>query len=106
MYCKASKHKIFIFVFKSHVCIEQTAVDLLDKNINVFLVADCLCSRLNQDRDLAIERLRAAGCIVTTSESIIFDLMRDKNHPKFDTVRKLLNPTSADMQLSTSNSKL
>lgn len=85
---------------------EQTAVDLLEKNINVFLVADCLCSRLNQDRDLAIERLRAAGCIVTTSESVIFDLMRDKNHPKFDTVRKLVNPISADMQLSKSNSKL
>lgn len=67
-------------------------------------MADCLCSRLNQDRDLALERLRSAGCIVTSCESIIFDLMRDKNHPKFDIVRKYLNPLSADMQLT--NSKL
>lgn len=87
---------------------EQTAIDLLEKNITVFLAADCLCSRLNQDRDLAIERLRSAGCIITTSESIIFDLMRDKNHPKFDIVRKFVNVPSADMELATSrpNSKL
>lgn len=73
---------------------------MLEKNIKVYLVADCCLSRLNQDRDLALERLRNAGCVVTTSESIIFDLLRDKNHPKFDIVRKFVNPISADMQLS------
>lgn len=72
----------------------------MEKKINVFLVADCLISRLNQDRDLAIERLRNAGCVVTTSESVIFDLMGDKNHPKFDVVRKFVNTPSADMQLA------
>lgn len=72
----------------------------MEKKINVFLVADCLISRLNQDRDLAIERLRNAGCVVTTSESVIFDLMGDKNHPKFDVVRKIVNTPSADMQLA------
>lgn len=63
-------------------------------------MADCLCSRLNQDRDLALERLRSAGCVITSSESVIFDLMRDKNHPKFNVVRKFVNRPSADMQLS------
>lgn len=70
------------------------------KDIRVYLAADCLCSRLKQDRDLALERFRAAGCTVTTSESIIFDLMRDKNHPKFDIVRKFVNTPSEDMELT------
>uniref|UniRef100_A0A1B0GGC6 Isochorismatase domain-containing protein 1 n=1 Tax=Glossina morsitans morsitans TaxID=37546 RepID=A0A1B0GGC6_GLOMM len=91
---------VVLYGLETHVCIEQTAIDLLERNINVFLVADCLCSRLNQDRDLALERLRSAGCVITSSESVIFDLMRDKNHPKFNVVRKFVNRPSADMQLS------
>ncbi|XP_075161307.1 isochorismatase domain-containing protein 1 [Haematobia irritans] len=91
---------VILYGLESHVCVEQTAIDLLERNINVSLVADCLISRLNQDRDLALDRMRSAGCIVTTSESVIFDLMRDKNHPKFDIVRKFVNAPSADMQLT------
>lgn len=94
--------KNIFFDSKSHICVEQTAIDLLEKNISVFLVADCLCSRLNQDRDLAIERLRSAGCVVTTSESVIFDLMREKDHPKFNIIRKFVNDPSADMHLAIS----
>ncbi|XP_073838240.1 isochorismatase domain-containing protein 1-like [Musca autumnalis] len=91
---------VVLYGLESHICIEQTAIDLMEKNINVFLVADCVVSRLNQDRDLALERLRNAGCVVTTSESVIFNLMRDKDHPKFDVVRKFVNSPSVDMQLA------
>lgn len=95
---------LYFFLFQSHVCIEQTAIDFLNCGINVYIVADCCTSRLNQDRDLALERLREAGCIITTSESIIFNLLRDKNHPKFNVIRKLVNPPSLDMQLAKSSS--
>lgn len=84
-------------------------MDLINDNINVFLVADCSCSRLTQDRDLALERLRQIGCIITTSESVIFNLLADKNNPKFDEVRKFVSTPSVDMQLSkgaTGTSKL
>uniref|UniRef100_T1PIC8 Isochorismatase domain-containing protein 1 n=1 Tax=Musca domestica TaxID=7370 RepID=T1PIC8_MUSDO len=91
---------VVLYGIESHVCVEQTAIDLLERNINVFLVADCVASRVNQDRDMAIERLRAAGCVITTSESVIYDLLRDKEHPKFNELRKLLVAKSADMQLT------
>ncbi|XP_037945378.1 isochorismatase domain-containing protein 1 [Teleopsis dalmanni] len=94
---------VVLYGLESHICVEQTAIDLLQQNINVYVVADCLCSRLNQDRDLAIERLRQAGCVITTSESLIFNLMQDKNNPKFNTVRKFVNNPSVDMELSKSN---
>ncbi|EDW31376.1 GL11107 [Drosophila persimilis] len=64
-----------------------------------FGVADCCSSRLNQDRDLALDRLQQAGCVITTSESVIFDLVRDKNNAQFDTIRKLVSQTSVDMEL-------
>ncbi|KAM7357474.1 isochorismatase domain-containing protein 1 [Cochliomyia hominivorax] len=95
---------VVLYGLEAHICVEQTVIDLLEKNVRVSVVADCLCSRLKQDRDLALERYRAAGCNVTTSESVIFDLMRDKNHPKFDIVRKFVNAPSEDVELSTSNS--
>ncbi|XP_068146524.1 isochorismatase domain-containing protein 1 [Drosophila tropicalis] len=90
---------VVLYGLESHICVEQTAIDLLAQNINVYVVADCCSSRLNQDRDLALDRLRQAGCVITTSESIIFDLVRDKNNPKFDLIRKLVNPPSVDMEL-------
>ncbi|XP_030557985.1 isochorismatase domain-containing protein 1 [Drosophila novamexicana] len=97
---------VVLYGLESHICVEQTAIDLREQDINVYIVADCCCSRLKQDRDLALERLRQAGCVITTSESVIFDLVRDKNNPKFDVVRKLVNPPSVDMELARSASKL
>ncbi|KAM7344043.1 isochorismatase domain-containing protein 1-like isoform 2-T2 [Cochliomyia hominivorax] len=84
----------------SHVCVEQTAIDLLAKNINVFVVADCVASRVHQDRDMALERLRSAGCVITTTESIIYDLLHDKDHPKFKDLRKILIAKSLDMEIN------
>ncbi|XP_017061772.1 isochorismatase domain-containing protein 1 [Drosophila ficusphila] len=91
---------VVLYGLESHICVEQTAIDLLEQNINVYIVADCCSSRLNQDRDLALDRLRQAGCVITTSESIIFDLVRDKNNPKFDAIRKLVTQPSVDMELT------
>lgn len=68
--------------------------------IDVHVVADCCSSRSEEDRLLALKRLQQIGCFVTTSESVIFKLMRDKNHPKFDEVRKLVTGTSVDTGLA------
>ncbi|XP_022227728.2 isochorismatase domain-containing protein 1 [Drosophila obscura] len=91
---------VVLYGLESHICVEQTAIDLLEQNINVYIVADCCSSRLNQDRDLALDRLRQAGCVITTSESVIFDLVRDKNNAKFDVIRKLVSQPSVDMELT------
>jgi len=81
------------------VCIEQTAFDLVNEEIDVWLVADCCVSRLNQDRDLALERLRHIGCTISTSESVIFNLLGDKDNKSFKEIAPLVKKVSADMQL-------
>lgn len=68
-------------------------------------MADCVASRVHQDRDIALERLRSAGCIITTTESVIYDLLRDKNHPKFKDFRKLLVAKSLDMEINKPGAK-
>ncbi|XP_023167480.2 isochorismatase domain-containing protein 1 isoform X1 [Drosophila hydei] len=88
-----------LFGIETHVCIEQTAFDLINNSINVWLVADCCASRLNQDRDLALARLRGIGCIIASTESVIFNLLSDKNHKSFKQIAPLLKKVSADVKL-------
>lgn len=92
---------VVIFGLESHICVEQTAMDFLaSEKYSVHVVADCVLSRCAEDRVLALERLRSYGCIITTSENVIFKLMKDKNHPKFNDVRKLVTEPSSFPQLS------
>ncbi|KAH8295456.1 hypothetical protein KR018_011355 [Drosophila ironensis] len=88
-----------LFGIETHVCVEQTTFDLLNEKIDVWLVADCCASRLNQDRDLALERLRHVGCTIVSSESVIFNLLGDKDHKAFKQIAPLVKNVSADVQL-------
>lgn len=91
---------IVLFGLESHICVEQTAIDLLlTEKYNVHVVADCVLSRTLEDRIFALERLRNSGCIISTSENVIFKLMKDKNHPKFNDVRHLISEPSSSTGL-------
>ncbi|XP_065368056.1 isochorismatase domain-containing protein 1-like [Calliphora vicina] len=90
---------VILYGMESHICIEQTAIDLLAQNINVFVVADCVASRVHQDRNMALKRLQSTGCFITTTESVIYQLLRDKNHPRFNDLKKLLVAKSLDMEI-------
>lgn len=86
---------IVLMGLESHICVEQTAMDLLKSgSYNVHIVADCVLSRTSGDRSFALKRLREMGCIISTSEDLIFKLIQDKNHPKFNEIRKLVAETS------------
>ncbi|XP_055848936.1 isochorismatase domain-containing protein 1-like [Episyrphus balteatus] len=92
--------EVIIFGLETHVCVLQSAMDFMENDYSVHVVADCCCSRLNQDRDVALNLLRQMGCYVQTSESVIFNLIQDKTHPKFEAVKNAVNTSSADMELS------
>ncbi|XP_071941699.1 isochorismatase domain-containing protein 1-like [Antedon mediterranea] len=88
---------IVLFGIETHVCIQQTALDLLGKDYDVHVVADACSSRSMMDRQFAYERLRQAGAIVTTSESVLLQLVGDKNHAHFKEIQgviKVSAPTS------------
>lgn len=81
---------IILCGIESHVCVEQTAIDLISQGFTVHIVADCCTSRTQEDRLLAFKRLQQIGCFVTTSESVLFKLLGDKDHPKFKDVASLV----------------
>lgn len=80
---------------ESHVCVLQTCQDLIALGHHVFLVVDAVESRSQYDKTFAIKRLEKLGVEILTHESLIFDLLGDKNHENFkfcsSLVRELLH---------------
>jgi nicotinamidase-related amidase len=66
-------HTLVVAGMESHVCVMQTALEAAEAGLNVFLVADAVGSRRPGDRELALERMRAAGIVLVTREMIIFE---------------------------------
>ena len=75
---------------ETHVCIQQTAIDALTRGFQVFLIADAVSSRRQNDAALAIDFMRGINVHVTSSESLIFSLLKDAVHPAFKKVVSFL----------------
>lgn len=86
----SGKHNVIIIGIESHVCVQQTVIDLLAQGFQPIVVADCVSSRNASDKAVAIERMRQEGAIVTTYESILFELTRSAKAPAFRTISKIV----------------
>jgi nicotinamidase-related amidase len=75
---------------EAHVCVLQTVLDLLAAGRRVALAADATGSRDPADKTTALERARQHGAEIVTSEMVLFEWLRDAQHPKFREVHKLL----------------
>eukprot|EP00055_Hartaetosiga_balthica_P006057 m.18606 g.18606 ORF g.18606 m.18606 type:complete len:196 (-) comp4985_c0_seq1:62-649(-) len=95
---KTASH-IILFGIETHVCILQTALELLENGFTVHVIADGVSSRNMVDRMYALERMRDAGAHITTCESILFQLLGDSKHPNFKEVQKLIMEISPDSGL-------
>lgn len=88
---KASGKKIVILAgIETHVCVLQTALDLLEHGLQPVLVTDCVNSRKEKDKDMAIQRLIQAGVIPTTYESLLFELTVNAKNPVFKEISQLV----------------
>jgi nicotinamidase-related amidase len=75
---------------ESHVCVLQTAIDLKDAGYNPIVVFDCVSSRKQSDKALALERFRHEGIMVTGMESLLFELTRGAKEPGFKEISKIV----------------
>ncbi|MFA6566715.1 MAG: isochorismatase family protein [Victivallales bacterium] len=75
---------------ETHVCIQQTAIDALARGFQVFLIADAVNSKRRDDAAISIDFMRGADVCVTSSESLIFSLLKDASHPSFKKVVSFL----------------
>merc|ERR1712165_613361 len=82
-----------------HACIQQTVLDLKEKDFDVHVLADAVSSRNMTDRMYALQRMKEAGAYITTSESTILMLARDAKHPKFKELQKCIWDPAPDSGL-------
>jgi hypothetical protein len=75
---------------ETHVCVSQTVHDLLDRGVEVHVPADAVGSRHQLDYERGLERLQRAGAIVSTVESVLFELLERAGTPEFKAVQKLI----------------
>jgi hypothetical protein len=87
---------------ETHVCIQQTALDLLARGLTVFIAVDAVGSRHPIDHEIALRRLEASGVLLTTSEAALFEWCHSAEHPQFQAVRKLV---LADRSLGRASSR-
>lgn len=81
---------VIICGIESHVCVLQTAVDLKEAGYRPVVVFDCVSSRKESDKQLALERYRQEGIMVTSSEAILFELTRTAKSPHFKAISKIV----------------
>jgi nicotinamidase-related amidase len=82
--------EIVIAGCEAHVCVLQTVLDLLGRGHRVLMAADAVGSRDPDDRAAALDRARQHGAEIVTTEMVLFEWLRDAQHPKFREVQKLL----------------
>jgi nicotinamidase-related amidase len=75
---------------EAHVCVSQTALDLLDRGVQVHIPADAVGSRHRIDYERGLERLERAGAIVSTVEAALFELLERAGTPEFKAIQKLI----------------
>ena len=81
---------IIISGIESHVCVLQTAVDLKAADLNPIVVMDCVSSRSAANYEMAKERFRTEDIMMTSYESILFELTRSAGDSAFRTISKLV----------------
>ncbi len=85
-----NRSTILLFGVEAHVCVLQTALDLLDNGMQPVIIGDAVGSRFPYDKKQAIRRIRRAGGVITTVETILFELCRSSEDPAFKTIRNLI----------------
>lgn len=90
---RESLGKVLLTGIESHVCVLQTALDLLALGYETHLVADAISSRFASDYDMALRRLESSGVMLTTTESALFQWCRTAEAPQFKDVSRIVRET-------------
>jgi nicotinamidase-related amidase len=86
----AGKQQALICGIEAHVCVWQTAHDLLEQGIEVHVARDAVSSRTAENRDLGLQKMEAAGAVVTSTETALFEMLGKAGGEEFKTIQGLV----------------
>ena len=87
---QAEREQLIIVGMESHICVLQTALQLLAQDKKIFVIEDAVCSRFKKHYRNAIARMSNEGVIISNTESLLFEWLGDAAHPHFKTASKLI----------------
>ncbi len=87
---KSEIETLAIIGIETHVCVMQTALDALDRDVEVFFIAEATGSRNKKHKKEALHRVRDAGALIGSVEMFGFEAMRTAKHPAFKNVQKAI----------------
>ncbi len=85
---KTNRKKVLVTGMETHICVLQTCLDLLDEGLEVYLIADALTSRRPYDKSIALDMLREAGGMVTTTEAVLFQVLKKAGTEEFKIISR------------------
>lgn len=86
----SGRDQVILTGIESHVCVYQTAFDLLRRDLQVAVAEDAVSSCSNRNRQLGLDRMRELGVQIMGSQMIMFEILRQAGTPDFKTVAPLL----------------
>jgi nicotinamidase-related amidase len=86
----SGKRQVLVCGIEAHVCAYQTSMDLMEQGYEVYLVADAVSSRTAGNREIGIQKLLAAGAILTSTEMALFELLKTATDPKAKDIFKII----------------
>eukprot|EP01113_Clastostelium_recurvatum_P038259 TRINITY_DN5701_c0_g1_i6.p1 TRINITY_DN5701_c0_g1~~TRINITY_DN5701_c0_g1_i6.p1 ORF type:complete len:225 (+),score=40.23 TRINITY_DN5701_c0_g1_i6:48-677(+) len=95
---KSPIKSVLIAGVETHVCVLQTALDLLEDGYDVHVLCDGVSSQDPFDRKYALKRLEQSGAFLTTSESALFQLLNNSHHPQFKLISNLVKEHKAEIR--------
>lgn len=87
---KTGRKTVILMGIETHICVEQTALDLMENGYTVFVPADCVQSRNPDNRELSLRRMEAAGVVITCWESILYELLGSSKAPEFKAISAIV----------------
>jgi len=82
--------QVVIAGIESHVCVQQTVLDLLANNFQVDVCADAVSSRKEKDLNIALERMRNNNVEITSVESVLFELLQESRTEEFKKISAII----------------
>lgn len=100
---KEVRPKLILIGIETHVCVQQTALDLLTHGFEVFLPVDAVSCRYPLDHHTGLRRMEQAGVVLTTVEALAFELVGAAGTPAFKTISKLVQERMKHLSASAVN---
>jgi nicotinamidase-related amidase len=84
------RDQVLLSGIESHVCVNQTAEDLLAHDLEVHVVRDAVSSRTEENRELGLHKMERSGAILTSVETALFELLKEAGTPEFKQIQALI----------------